>query len=466
MPSRDAATPGRRAHSRVARLLRLGADAAPASPAPSSTSIAAPASPARVVAPTPRDDVPRPPPGVGVTFPELLRAIWHALPGFLAVHLATTTYGEKPHRAWRATPVALALLPPLAACWIVEAARLTRHGAYLPTPLARLFATLLRASERRRVHGTAWYLLGVVTALAAYPADAAVLAVCLLAWCDPAASLVGRTVRRLTARRGGPHDDVNPLSRELRPGKSLAGTAACALLGALVAWWMFRADGAFAPKVETPAKSSTPPRISFFAFIASPPPPPPPPPPPAPDAAALAAFAAIAGASVALVEMHFGRREGGGGGGDEEPGEESSSSPRERHFRRKTFAGGPAGASPNNKRKFARDAYSPEASPRASLDASLEPSEGPAADSPTRRAIDAYKDLRRDARRRRGPTGTAARAVRTRGFLGKAFFLVRRGRSSLGDAFAFVSKADDNVAIPVACGAVAWAARGWLLGWT
>ena len=461
MPSRDAATPGRRAHSRVARLLRLGADAAPASPAPSSTSIAAPASAARVVAPTPRDDVPRPPPGV--TFPELLRAIWHALPGFLAVHLATTTYGEKPHRAWRATPVALALLPLLAACWIFEAARLTRHGAYLPTPLARLFATLLRASERRRVHGTAWYLLGVVTALAAYPADAAVLAVCLLAWCDPAASLVGRTVRRRTARRGGPHDDVNPLSRELRPGKSLAGTAACALLGALVAWWMFRADGAFAPKVETPARSSTPPRISFFAFIASPPPPPP---PPAPDAAALAAFAAIAGASVALVEMHFGRREGGGGGGDEEPGEESSSSPRERHFRRKTFAGGPAGASPNNKRKFARDAYSPEASPRASLDASLEPSEGPAADSPTRRAIDAYKDLRRDARRRRGPTGTAARAVRTRGFLGKAFFLVRRGRSSLGDAFAFVSKADDNVAIPVACGAVAWAARGWLLGWT
>ena len=460
MPSRDAATPGRRAHSRVARLLRLGADAAPASPAPSSTSIAAPASAARVVAPTPRDDVPRPP---GVTFPELLRAIWHALPGFLAVHLATTTYGEKPHRAWRATPVALALLPLLAACWIVEAARLTRHGAYLPTPLARLFATLLRASERRRVHGTAWYLLGVVTALAAYPADAAVLAVCLLAWCDPAASLVGRTVRRRTARRGGPHDDVNPLSRELRPGKSLAGTAACALLGALVAWWMFRADGAFAPKVETPARSSTPPRISFFAFTASPPPPPP---PPAPDAAALAAFAAIAGASVALVEMHFGRREGGGGGGDEEPGEESSSSPRERHFRRKTFAGGPAGASPNNKRKFARDAYSPEASPRASLDASLEPSEGPAADSPTRRAIDAYKDLRRDARRRRGPTGTAARAVRTRGFLGKAFFLVRRGRSSLGDAFAFVSKADDNVAIPVACGAVAWAARGWLLGWT
>ena len=447
MPSRDAATPGRRAHSRVARLLRLSADAAPASPAR--------------VAPTPRDEFPRPHPGV--TFPELLRAIWHALPGFLAVHLATTTYGEKPHRAWRATPVALALLPPLAACWIVEAARLTRRGAYLPTPLARLFATLLRASERRRVHGTAWYLLGVVTALAAYPADAAVLAVCLLAWCDPAASLVGRTVRRWTARRGGPRD-VNPLSRELRPGKSLAGTAACALLGALVAWWMFRADGAFAPKVETPARSSTPPRISFFAFTASPPPPPPP--PPAPDAAALAAFAAIAGASVALVEMHFGRREGGGGGGDEEPGEESSSSPRERHFRRKTFAGGPAGASPNNKRKFARDAYSPEASPRASLDASLEPSEGPAADSPTRRAIDAYKDLRRDARRRRGPTGTAARAVRTRGFLGKAFFLVRRGRSSLGDAFAFVSKADDNVAIPVACGAVAWAARGWLLGWT
>ena len=463
MPSRDAATPGRRAHSRVARLLRLGADAAPASPAPSSTSISAPASPARVVAPTPRDDdVPRPPPGV--TVPELLRAIWHALPGFLAVHLATTTYGEKPHRAWRATPVALALLPPLAACWIVEAARLTRHGAYLPTPLARLFATLLRASERRRVHGTAWYLLGVVTALAAYPADAAVLAVCLLAWCDPAASLVGRTVRRWTARRGGPHD-VNPLSRELRPGKSLAGTAACALLGALVAWWMFRADGAFAPKVETPARSSTPPRVSFFAFIASSPPPPP---PPAPDAAALAAFAAIAGASVALVEMHFGRREGGGGGGDEEPGEESSSSPRERHFRRKTFAGGPAGASsPNNKRKFAKDAYSPEASPRASLDASLEPSEGPAADSPTRRAIDAYKDLRRDARRRRGPTGTAARAVRTRGnFFGNAFLVVRRGRSSLGDAFAFVSKADDNVAIPVACGAVAWAARGWLLGWT
>ena len=307
-----------------------------------------------------------------------------------------------------------------------------------------------------------------MTALAACPADAAVLAVCLLAWCDPDSEprradvecATDRATRR-PARRRQPSlaraqtRKVPRRNRRVRPPRR-ARRVVDVPRGRRV-----RAEG------RNAGEKATPPRISFFDFIAI--------------AAAMCAAAArprrrrarlvrrVTRAPPSRSSEDFGRREGGGGGGDEEPGEESSSSPRERQRRRKAFAGGPAGASPNNKRRLARDAYSPEASPRASLDASLEPSEGRAADLP-----DAPRDRRvqgPEAGREEatwGPPGTAARAVRTRGarFLGKAFFLVRRGRSSLGDAFAFVSKADDNVAIPVACGAVAWAARGWLLGWT
>ena len=57
---------------------------------------------------------------------ELVRSIWHAFPGFLAVWLLRAFYiADMPIRVWRAHPVALGLLPIALACWAVEILRLT-----------------------------------------------------------------------------------------------------------------------------------------------------------------------------------------------------------------------------------------------------------------------------------------------------------------------------------------------------
>ena len=184
MPVRDSATPGRRASQRVRRV--LNPDGSPAAPAVD-------ARPRRSAAA--RRDAPASGTTArgGLTATELARAAWHAFPGFLALFLVREVFPDESHRTWRAHVVARALAPFLVAVWLVEWARLD-HEHILPSVARRAFAAILRPSEQHAVHGTAWYLLGVCIALAAYPADAAVLAVAHLAWCDPAASVVGRAL--------------------------------------------------------------------------------------------------------------------------------------------------------------------------------------------------------------------------------------------------------------------------------
>lgn len=150
-----------------------------------------------------------------------------------------TAFPDERHRAWRAFPVARALAIPLAACWAVELWRLRRarrapSGRETTTRLARLadafFANALRESERERVHGTAWYLLGAWIALVLYPCDVAALSICALAFCDPAASVAGRAFR-------GARNNVR-----FANGKSAVGVLACFLVGAGVTFAMFRAN--------------------------------------------------------------------------------------------------------------------------------------------------------------------------------------------------------------------------------
>ena len=62
---------------------------------------------------------------VNFKFSELVRAVWHAFPGCLALWLYSTFFTDRPFRTWRAHPVAIALLPLTAACWCVEWLRLT-----------------------------------------------------------------------------------------------------------------------------------------------------------------------------------------------------------------------------------------------------------------------------------------------------------------------------------------------------
>ena len=145
--------------------------------------------------------------GAVIKFSELVRAAWHAFPGCLALWLYSTFFADRLFRTWRAHPVAMALLPLTAACWCVEWLRLTpsrcrtlenknkneskskrhqRNGEKLSSSLLECALSavdsILREGELRRIHGTAWYLLGVCISLSVYPADVAVLSICHLAW--------------------------------------------------------------------------------------------------------------------------------------------------------------------------------------------------------------------------------------------------------------------------------------------
>ena len=220
---------------------------------------------------------------------ELVRAAWHAFPGFLTVFLVVTAFPEKHHRTWRAFPVANALAFPLAICWAVELWRLRRArratlksrrnrlgSAGGDARLARLadafFANALRESERYRVHGTAWYLLGTWIALVLYPCDVAALSICALAFCDPAASVAGRAFKEGETTNASP--TANPSS-------------ACSrvFVGAGLTHIMFRANnGVFniehdevvptfrldihrSPAASSPASSSSPPFVNDNALI-------------------------------------------------------------------------------------------------------------------------------------------------------------------------------------------------------
>ncbi|MDA9099217.1 hypothetical protein N9L76_09830 [bacterium] len=245
MPLRDHATPGRRANARVARV--LGVPKVVEEPPP-----AVETAPEEVETPKRKDtkvvdtDVPTSPPS-HLSPTELVRAVWHCFPGFLTVFLVNTVCPGERHRVWRATPVAIWLAPLLVTCWAVEYLRLkvftswktgddqNHNSAWTFTTIFNVFfQKILRSNEHSKVHGTAWYLLGVTTVLFFYPCDVAVLSICHLAFCDPAASVVGRSAFFMT----GTHRNAR-----FANGKSWRGTAACATVGYCVTWYLFRVNG-------------------------------------------------------------------------------------------------------------------------------------------------------------------------------------------------------------------------------
>ena len=114
--------------------------------------------------------------------------------------------------------VALATLFSIAL--VVEIAR--RTSAAAASRFMRLFASLLRAHEAQSVIGATWLLGAMLGAVAILPRDAAIAATWAVAIGDASAALIGI--------RFGRH-------RDRESGKSLEGSAACAItttLGALL----------------------------------------------------------------------------------------------------------------------------------------------------------------------------------------------------------------------------------------
>lgn len=107
----------------------------------------------------------------------------------------------------------------------------------------------MRESEvNEKYNGVIWYLLGAWAVLRFLPKDVSVMAILLLSWCDTAASTIGRLYGRYTPR--------------IRKGKSLAGSAAAAVVGVLTAgffwgwfvprYWGFEDDFMFKGELALP----------------------------------------------------------------------------------------------------------------------------------------------------------------------------------------------------------------------
>lgn len=139
--------------------------------------------------------------------------------GRKALHLTSTT-----------VPVLLSLgigrrvlvpaLAVLAGCAIaVEVMR--RRSRVVRVRFEALFAPLLRAHEHHRLTGATWLLLAFLGAVLVFPRAVAIAALWAAAAGDAAAALVGMPFGRHRAERSG---------------KSLEGSAACAVVSALGAW--------------------------------------------------------------------------------------------------------------------------------------------------------------------------------------------------------------------------------------
>ncbi|WWD20525.1 hypothetical protein CI109_105001 [Kwoniella shandongensis] len=100
------------------------------------------------------------------------------------------------------------------------------------------FGFLMRESERQKINGVIWYLIGVIFVLGLYPRDVAVVSILTLSWSDTTASTIGRLWGRYTKPLPSHVPGIKFLP--FAPRKSLAGFLAAMFTTALICitfWW-------------------------------------------------------------------------------------------------------------------------------------------------------------------------------------------------------------------------------------
>jgi len=142
---------------------------------------------------------------------EIPRKALHLSIGFFTLHLYTRGTSPASIHPWLLTA-----LIPIASVDYARHTFPTFNRLYI-----RCLGALMRESEVEGYNGVIWYLLGAWTVLRWLPKDVGCMAVLLLSWCDTAASTFGRLYGRYTPR--------------IRRGKSVAGSAAAAVVGVLTA---------------------------------------------------------------------------------------------------------------------------------------------------------------------------------------------------------------------------------------
>ncbi|KIW10418.1 hypothetical protein PV08_11381 [Exophiala spinifera] len=142
---------------------------------------------------------------------EIPRKLLHVSIGFFTLRFYVTGIQTTSITPWLLG--ALAIIAPTDV--------LRHHSERFNRFYIRVLGALMREAEVDGYNGVIWYLFGAYVALKFSPKDIGVVSILLLSWCDTAASTIGRLYGRYTIR--------------LRRGKSLAGSLAAFLTGAIVA---------------------------------------------------------------------------------------------------------------------------------------------------------------------------------------------------------------------------------------
>ncbi|KAF8576781.1 hypothetical protein K439DRAFT_1536138 [Ramaria rubella] len=161
---------------------------------------------------------------------EIPRKTLHASIGFFVVPLYTHGYSTR--------PIIIGLTGALVVISAADALRL--HNAAFSRFYGSCLGFLMRDSEKHKINGVIWYILGALVALIAYPLDIAVVSILVLSWADTTASTFGRLWGRYTPALPS-HLPIIPFlptrfGLPLAPRKSLAGFIAASLTSGIVAF--------------------------------------------------------------------------------------------------------------------------------------------------------------------------------------------------------------------------------------
>jgi len=164
---------------------------------------------------------------------EIPRKTLHASIGFLVIPLYTHGYNAR--------PVIIVLSGALAIISAADALRL--HNVAFARFYESCLGFLMRESERDKVNGVIWYILGVLITLSVFPLDVSVVCILILSWADTAASTFGRLWGRYTRPLPSrlpllpflPASLRSRLSLPMARQKSLAGFIAASVTAGAVA---------------------------------------------------------------------------------------------------------------------------------------------------------------------------------------------------------------------------------------
>lgn len=151
---------------------------------------------------------------------EIPRKIFHSSIGFIVLHLYLS--GTDLDVIVRNLSYFLGI--------VVTADVIRLNNADFEWLYEKVLGFLMRESEKDKVNGVVWYLVGVITSLHFFPEDIACVSIMILSWCDTAASTFGRAFGKYTPPLPSP-----PFARR----KSTAGFLAAVVSGALTSYFFW-----------------------------------------------------------------------------------------------------------------------------------------------------------------------------------------------------------------------------------